>query len=419
MRILLLSFMVSPYRGSEFSVAWNYITEMSNQHEIFVIYGTSGDKTLEDFGNTSEMQNWLKSNSIENVHFIDVHINRNWWIKFNISLFKYNDVLPYYIVYKHWHKEAYRKAKEIVENEEIEVIHYLNPIGFKEPGYCWKIKNVPYVWGPMLAVENRPLSLLKILGFKEKINILARRIIHNTAFVFSPRVRKAIKRADVIFSATPNTQKMLHKHYAKNSVYLPENGIRQMFVTKPINYEECQTLNLIWVGRIVEQKGLRILIDSLARIKEENWHLSVCGDGQEKEKLMRLSTQYGIDAKIDFYGNLPREEVQKHFERSHLHIISSLGEATSTVLFEAMSWGVPTMTLNHCGMSGVVCEKCGIKIPIKSYEQVVCDMAMNIQNLIKNPKIVGQLSAGVLECKQNFMWRNRINIYNEVFEKLK
>ena len=418
MKILLISFTVSPFRGSEFSVAWNYITRMSQEHELFVIYGSSGDRSFEDFGNTDEMQDWLKNNSIENVHFIDVRIVRNWWIKFNMSLLKYNDVLPYYIVYKHWHKEAYRKAKEIVSNEKIDIIHYLNPIGFKEPGFCWKIKEVPYVWGPMQGVENRPLPLLKVLSVHEKVNVLARRIIHNAAFVFSPRVRKAINCADVIFSATPNTQKMLQKYYAKKSVYLPENGIRRMFVSKPIIYAEHQTLNLIWVGEVGARKALRILIDALFIIKDDNWHLDVCGNGPKMQEIERLSEKYGIRDKISFKGNISREDVQKYFSKSHLHIISSLGEATTTVLFEAMAWGVPTMTLDHCGMSGVVCEKCGIKIPIKSYRQVTTDMAKTIDEIIINPKKIGILSNGVLECSKHFMWENRAKVFSDTYNEL-
>ena len=102
---------------------------------------------------------------------------------------------------------------------------------------------------------------------------------------------------------------------------------------------------------------------------------------------------------------------------SHLHVISSLGEATTTVLFEAMSYGVPTMTLDHCGMAGVVCEECGIKIPIHSYEQVVSDIAKNIDYLIENPEKIQQLSQGVLECSKKHMWENRVKIFNEVYEK--
>ena len=40
--ILVLAYMLSPYKGSEFSVAWNYVTEMSKDNNLTVLYGISG-----------------------------------------------------------------------------------------------------------------------------------------------------------------------------------------------------------------------------------------------------------------------------------------------------------------------------------------------------------------------------------------
>ena len=64
------------------------------------------------------------------------------------------------------------------------------------------------------------------------------------------------------------------------------------------------------------------------------------------------------------------------------------------------------------------CDKCGIKIPIKSYNQVVSDMAANIERIINNPSIITELSKGVIECSQKFMWANRIQIFNDVYDRL-
>lgn len=101
----------------------------------------------------------------------------------------------------------------------------------------------------------------------------------------------------------------------------------------------------------------------------------------------------------------------------HLHIISSLSEANTTVIFEAMSCGVPTMSLDHCGMHDVICERCGIKIPVHSYRQVVRDMGAQLQHLIRNPHILKSLSDGVLQCVPAFRWENRIELFNELYDK--
>lgn len=36
--ILVLSFAISPVKGSEYAVGWNYIRHMSKYHKLFVLY---------------------------------------------------------------------------------------------------------------------------------------------------------------------------------------------------------------------------------------------------------------------------------------------------------------------------------------------------------------------------------------------
>lgn len=398
--VLLVTYEISPYQGSESSVSWNYVLKMQHFHKLTVLY----NKGKED------IEHYLQTEKMDNVTFCNLSSQptaRNGLIRH----------ISHNLNYMKWHKRAYTQAKEWIKNGEIDIVHYLNPIGFKEPGYLWKL-SIPYVWGPIQAVENRPLVLFPALSFKEKTNALLRRIIHNSAFILLPRVRQAMHRADYLFAATPNTVRMIKKYYGRESFYLPENGILQMERTKPIDYQEGETMQIVWIGALCPRKALVILLDALSRTRNRQWQLSVIGKGYLFQQLKRESEQLGIDGHITWHGNVPRTEVLRLIQTAHLHVISSLGEGNPTVLWEAMSWAVPTMTLDHCGMVGVVCEKCGIKIPIHSYKQVVTDMAGHIDHLIEQPETIGQLSHGVIECSEKFMWSNRIKIFNDVYDQI-
>jgi glycosyltransferase involved in cell wall biosynthesis len=399
MRILVLAYDISPYRGSESSVSWNYVINMMQSNHLAVIYGKG----------KTEIDSYLNNHQMPNVSFYSiapfVYKNRIW---------KY---VAYYIRYRQWHKKAYTLAKTIIEKEPIDIIHYLNPIGFKEPGYLWKL-NKPYVWGPVSGVHNRPFALYKALSLKGKIDALARRIVHNGMLRFMPRVRKAIKKADYIFAATPNTCKQLRAIYHRDSHYLPENAIINMETNNPVCYDTGNILNMIWVGRIDEAKALIILLDALTKIKDQSFCLHVVGYGVLFQKLKTYSEKNELSERIIWHGQVDRKQVQEIFKNAHLHIVSSMGEGNPTTIWEAMSKGVPSMTLDHCGMSGVVCEKCGIKIPIKSYNQVVDDMARHIQYIIEHPSTIQNLSEGVLECAKNHVWSKRTVVFNEVYEKV-
>lgn len=397
--IILVTYDISPYRGSEASVSWNYVSNMGEYHKVIVLYGRGKE----------EIEKYLESHQIPNARFINIPY---------VSLQGSGLLLDikYNLNYRRWHYQTYLKAKELVNNEHVDIIHYLNPIGFKEPGYCWKIKEVPYVWGPIQGVENRPLALFPALSSKGKINALVRRIVHNGMLWCLPRVRKALKRADAVFAATPNTVKQLKCIHHKDAIYLPENGILKMERTESITMND--TLNLIWVGSIDERKALGILISALGKVKKSNWHLNVLGEGPLRGKCESLADELGISERITFLGKVDRAQVQLVFAQSHVHVISSLGEGNPTVLWEAFSKAIPTLTLDHCGMAGVVSSECGIKIPIRSYQQVLNDMAFAIDDLMEHPEKITRLSQGTIECAKKFMWKNRIALYDKIYDEI-
>ena len=398
--ILLVTYDISPYRGSEASVGWNYVSNMQHTNRLIVLYGKG----------QTEIESYLRTNTMPHVRFqniayteIDGHglIND---IKYNLN-------------YRKWHKRVTDAATKILAEEPVDVIHYLNPIGFKEPGFLWQLPR-PYVWGPIQGVENRPTALFRALSAKGKINAIIRRIVHNAMFVLSPRVRLAIKRSDYIFAATPNTKKNLWKYYHKESLYMPENGIMSMIARSPIIKTDRDPLRLIWVGDIGERKALIILLDALKKVSQTDWELHIVGDGLLRRKIAETARNYDIDTRIKWHGKIPRDQVQELFAQAHLHIITSLGEATTTVLWEAMANGIPTLSLDHCGMSGVICEECGIKIPIHSYEQVTSAIANQIESCIMNPSRIETLSNGVLKCAGKFMWSNRVESFNQIYEQI-
>ena len=381
-------------------MSWNYVWNMRHSNRLIVIYGKGKD----------EIDRFIAENgAMENVTFINNPVSpitgRGIMIDINYNL-----------AYRRWHLKAYEMVREMVDEGLIDLVHYLNPIGFKEPGFLWKITKVPYVWGPIQGVENRPFELYHALSLKGKRNALVRRIVHNGLFILMPRLKKALKRVDVVFAATPNTVKNLMRWYHKESVYLPENGIMKMERTTPVKYDGG-VLRLIWIGGICERKALVILLDALSKLGgETRWHLDVLGDGDQREKLQKEFSQ--LNDRITWHGMVDRTSVQEVLLQSHLHVISSLGEGNTTILWEAFGKAIPTLTLDHCGMAGVVCEKCGIKIPIRSYNQVVDDIANRINEILSNPKIIERLSTGTIECAKKFMWSNRIDLYNETYDKL-
>ena len=408
--ILVLAYCVSPTRGSEYAVAWNYIIRMSKYHKLTVLYGISG----EQMGDIAELEEFRLKTPLKNVHFIPVHHSH---MTIALNYLNRHHILPftYYLAFQNWHKDAYKVAKQLVSNEKFDLIHYLGPIGYREPGYLWKL-GLPYIWGPIGGMNNYPIQLLKATyTFKGKFFFLLRTFLNKVQLKTSTRVKKALKKSNVLLAATTENQQSIFKVHHAYSTWLPENGITgEIKITSNLKFKE-DIIHLAWIGRVDDFKAIILLIKALENISYKNLLIHVIGDGFIRKEMEQYSIRKGVNHLIKWHGRVKRSEVFSILSQVHLHVITSLGEANTTVIWEAMSLGIPTMTLDHCGMHDVVCDKCGIKIPIISYAQVINDMTAKLNELMQNPLILKELSDGVLKCAPNFHWDKREIFWNEIY----
>lgn len=102
----------------------------------------------------------------------------------------------------------------------------------------------------------------------------------------------------------------------------------------------------------------------------------------------------------------------------NLFCITSIADLTSTVLLEALSYGLPVIALNHCGFSNVITIDCGIKIDIHSKKQVVNDFAQAIKTIYNNEEWRIQMSQNALKRASDFTWEEKAtqidNIYHQI-----
>ena len=69
----------------------------------------------------------------------------------------------------------------IIQQHHIDIVHQLNMIGFREPGYLWKIEDKLFVWGPIGGLKQFPDAYMQGAGLKMKLfNKLKNKINYTT-----------------------------------------------------------------------------------------------------------------------------------------------------------------------------------------------------------------------------------------------
>ncbi|HEX8261667.1 MAG TPA: glycosyltransferase [Allosphingosinicella sp.] len=149
---------------------------------------------------------------------------------------------------------------------------------------------------------------------------------------------------------------------------------------------------ILHVGRLVEKKGTRDLIDAVAGI--DGAILVVVGDGPSRRALERRARALG--AAVRFAGALPPVEVLGWMRRAWLLAAPSVtardgdAEGLPTVICEAAAAGLPVVATRHSGIPEAVLDG---ETGLLSAEGDVAALARNLSFLLASPDMREAMSA--------------------------
>lgn len=407
--VLINAYAVSPNWGSEQGMGWNWIVNIARYCRLDVI--TEGEWR-------NDIENALKTlPQRDNLTFHYLPVSR----KVREMCWNQGD-WRFYIHYRKWQKRALACAKEIIAHHRIDVIHQLNMVGFREPGYLWKIKDIPFVWGPVGGMELMPIAYLKGVSVKQRYFNILKNTLNRLQYTYSPRVKEAIKQSDVIISAVKGVQDVIKKTHYRDSVLINETGVEiDSDMTKKPSRQKTP-LKIIWVGKFDFRKQLPLALRSIAALNKKNIEFHICGNGSEVvvNEMRRIADEGGISGQCYWHGNVPNAEVKRMMCNSDLMFFTSIMEATSTVVLEAISVGLPILCFNTCGFGPIVNEFAGITVELSDPDKSVQNFASVLYDLYNDRSILNAISETILSNRKFLTWDSKakktVEIYKEIIK---
>lgn len=147
---------------------------------------------------------------------------------------------------------------------------------------------------------------------------------------------------------------------------------------------------LLFVGRIALDKGIEVLIDAMAELRERHGDLTltVVGDGPRREFLERLCHRRSLADSITFVGSKNQDEVAKLLMDHDIFVLPSFAEGVPVVLMEAMGASLPVVTTYVGGMTELVTDEAsGFLVRPFDRDQLVA----RIEQLIDDPELRQQM----------------------------
>ncbi len=177
---------------------------------------------------------------------------------------------------------------------------------------------------------------------------------------------------------------------------------------------------IIFVGRFNHEKRVDRLITAFSMIADKypDWHVDIFGDGNEKENLLRQIDDCGLVNRIVIHK--PTKSIYDEYKRSEMLVLCSEHEASPLVLVEAMSCGVPCVSLD-CPTGPRAIIKDG-ETGLLAKEGDVNDLASKIEWLINHDaerKEMGQKArVYAASRKQSVVMKDWENLYMSVVNNI-
>ena len=195
--------------------------------------------------------------------------------------------------------------------------------------------------------------------------------VHAAASTFD-RINKRIANGSLVFTAGSDLQERFRSSGARCVNFVP-SVVDETDIHLRSDACEDETLELLFVGRLVPVKGIKYLLEAVCSLAEGGLDVSlrVVGDGPQRDALERLTARLGIEQRVTFCGHVAfGPELLEYYRRSDVFVLPSLSEGVPKTLTEAMASGLPVVATDVGGVSDVVADGTGLLVNSRSANDI-------------------------------------------------
>jgi glycosyltransferase involved in cell wall biosynthesis len=172
---------------------------------------------------------------------------------------------------------------------------------------------------------------------------------------------------------------------------------------------------LLFVGRLVERKGVHVLIDAVQRLASggRDVLVDVVGDGPARADLESRAAGAGVAARVRFRGLVPDEELASAYRECDAFVLPAVVDAKGdteglgVVLLEALAHGRPVIASSAGGIRDIVVDReTGLLVPPAD----AAALAEAIATYMDEPDLAHDLAlAGRAHVERTFSWSGIID----------
>ncbi len=281
----------------------------------------------------------------------------------------------------------------------------------------------------VIAMEYNPVALQCVWWCK----CHHRKLIHLTdGTVYSERnisllqklSRKIVFRAATacIASSTKAKEKCLRWG-------IPDNKIFVSLLTEDLNAYRKIVRNrkkgrILYVGSMVERKGLDLLLNALSKVKEP-FELRIVGNGSEgeKAKLEHRLKQLQLEEQVTFAGFKEGDLLMEEYRQADLFVLPTREDCFGLVLLEAAAAGIPIVTSKYADgaydILPITAESASLRTTAKRAlidPENAEEFAMEIEYFLHDTEEKEAYASWMKNNTENFLFEKTVDGYRRAIE---
>lgn len=155
-------------------------------------------------------------------------------------------------------------------------------------------------------------------------------------------------------------------------------------------------LQLLFVGRINQRKGVKYLLEALRQFPADRVQLTICGRVVDSLSLFRES---GLP--IEIRPSVSAEDLVRAYQAADLFIFPSVAEGFAQVLLEALACGLPILSTTHTAAPDLITEgREGFIVPPRRADL----LAERIQWCLDHRSALHAMRAAARDKAEQFTW---------------
>ncbi len=394
-RVLLSAYACEPGRGSEPGVGWGWALELARLgHEVTVITRAANRLAIE--GQAQHPTARLRF----------VYYDLPAWMR---RRRRYPGAKALYYVLWQWF--AARQIRKLFPALPFDTVQHVTYVSIRHPSFMGSL-GIPFYFGPVSGGEGVP-PLLRA-GFSTGQRWRERlRDLSNFLVPLDPLMRRTFRQAERIL-VTRDTLPLVPRRWRdKTTVRLavghPEGALT---LTPSSPRQRADDLRLLYVGRLLEWKGVDIALQAIHRVKQSHPHIrfTIIGEGPAKARLARLSRKLGLEEIVGWVHWLPQRRLVEHYRAADLLLFPSLRDSGGMVVLESLAHGLPVLCTDLGGPGLIVDSTCGRALTTagRSPNQLARDMAGALLEMATVPDLLESLSYGARVRAREFNFQDLV-----------